>query len=146
MAIGRKWEVEMQKIMARAKGIIVEDAVIYAIGYPYETLRYIEGERHLTGSWGLEYTSEPWYYWYSTVARWLFAPKGAVIHFKTPLCWDDKATPISEDDQQAIFSRIKRALGYKRCRFVLEPAKQVMKESQCGSQFQVHSIDAESTA
>jgi hypothetical protein len=128
--ISESVETEIQKLIARSKGEIIDDAVIYAFCYPYETIRYIDGDKHLTGSWGIEYLREPWYYWYSTIARLLFAPKGAVVHFDEPLCWDNETISISENERLIIFSRIERFYGkrYKRCRFILDIPRQV-KES-----------------
>ena len=115
----------IQKLLARAKGKIVDDAVIYSIFGPYETIRYIDGAKHLTGGCGLEFVSEPWYYWYSTIARDLFAPKGVVVSFDDPVCWDNETTPIPEDELRIILSRIEQSFGtrYKGCRFVLKPPK-----------------------
>lgn len=122
-------ERSIQEILAREKGKIVDGAVIYVIFGIFETIRYIDGDRHLTGGCNEEFIGEPWYYWYSTVARHLFAPKGVVVQFDAPVCWDNDIQPIPDNELQMIFARIRRIFGkrYKRCRFVVEPPRKVME-------------------
>jgi hypothetical protein len=121
--IDDKTEQGIQTLFARNKGKSIDGAVIHVIFGLHETIRYIDGGKHLTGGCWLEFIGEPWYYWYSRIARELFAPRGVVVTFDVPVCWDNETMPIPEQELRVIFSRIERSFGkkYKRCRFVLEP-------------------------
>jgi hypothetical protein len=124
-SISESVERELQRVIARNKGKIIDEAVVYAFCYPYETIRYVDGSKHLTGSWGFEFLEEPWYHWHSRIARELFAPKGVVVHFSAPACWDNEVQSLPEDELKMIFRRIERSFGkrYKRCRFVVDPPR-----------------------
>lgn len=63
---------------------------------------------------------EPWYFWISKIARFLFAPKRYALVLASPLCWDNEDDPILQDESRAIIDRIERALRKRYKRFAVE--------------------------
>jgi hypothetical protein len=114
-------EEEIQRILPRSTPIQIDGSLLYMLSFQGDVFyRYVEGTKHITGDYRHEYVNEPWYYWPSYIARFLFSTKQIVLKLDSPVCWDNEDDPISDEDLRGILSRIESALRKRYKRFKIE--------------------------
>jgi hypothetical protein len=114
-------EKRVQQMLTRSRPIYIDGASVYILSFRTEYyIRYVDGDKHITADISSEYIGEPWYYWLSNIARYLFASKIHFVRLISPVCWDYENDPIPEERLRDIIPRIEQALSRKYRRYKVE--------------------------